>query len=81
MVIQILLNFQKGKKMKKLLKSSDFQEYFNKTDSIVASTIANDKVETFIIKLLKDPTMGAGGEFSEGYRTCLKDLMNELENK
>lgn len=67
--------------MKKIIKSSYFREYFNQTDSIVASEISQEVVENFLKNLIKDPTKGAGGDFSEGYRSCLRDLMNELENK
>lgn len=56
-------------------------EYFNKTDSVVAAEIAQEAVESFLKTLIKDPTMGATGEFAQGYRTCIHDLMKELESK
>lgn len=64
--------------MKQLFTSKDFKEYFNKTDGVVAATIAQEKFELLMTKLLKDPTNGAKGEFAEGFRTCLKDIINEL---
>lgn len=67
--------------MKKILTHNDFSEYFNKTDSIVAATIAQDKVEKFLKELIKDPTNGAVGEFPEGYRAAFKDILNQLGDK
>lgn len=67
--------------MKKIVVAKDFQEYFNKTDSIVAASIAQEHVETFLQNLIKDPTKEAKGEFAEGYRSCLRDIMGELERK
>lgn len=67
--------------MKKLFDRNDFNEYFESTDSIVAASIANDKVEKFLIQFLKDPTLQASGDYAKGYRDCLHQLMSELEDK
>lgn len=65
--------------MKKILIPSYFKEYFNQTDSLVAATIAQEHVEEFLKKLIKDPTSGATGEFAQGYRAALNDILRELE--
>lgn len=67
--------------MKTVFKASDFKEYFNKTDSLVAATISQEVIENFLTKLIRDPTNGATGEFAQGYRSCINDLMRELESK
>lgn len=65
--------------MKKIVTVKDFSEYFNKTDSLVAAEISNQVVEEFLKRVVKDPTNGATGEFAEGYRACIGDLLRELE--
>lgn len=67
--------------MKKILKPSDFEYFKDKTDRIIAATIANEIISNTLRKIINDPTKGAVGEYANGYRECLKDIINELEDK
>jgi hypothetical protein len=67
--------------VKKVFKPSDFDYFTSSTDRIVAATVAQEKFESILQSLLKDPTKQATGEFAQGYRSCLRDLMSELESK
>lgn len=67
--------------MKKIFKTSDFSDYFGKSDGLIAASIAQEVMENFLTTFLKDPTNHATGEFAQGYRSCINDLMRELENK
>lgn len=67
--------------MKQIFKPEDFKEYFEDTDSLVAATIAQQKVEKFLMNLVRDPTNGAKSDFPSGYRQALIDIMSELEEK
>jgi len=67
--------------MKKIFKPSDFTYFEDNTDRLVAATIAQDKVEKLLQYIVKDPTRGATGDYAQGYRAALKDIMNELEEK
>lgn len=64
----------------KILKPSDFSYFENKTDRVVASTIANDIVEKLLKRVINDPTQGARGEYPEGYRAAIQDILRELED-
>lgn len=67
--------------MKQIFTPEDFKNYFEDTDSLVASTIAQQKIEKILLNVVRDPTGGARGDYAEGYRAALKDIINELEAK